>query len=486
MSTSFPPIIHMFSTGRVRRAIFVSAFLLCSTRVIAQAAQPEASLYRVFLRDGSTLLSYGEFARVSDRIVMSVPLGDTVTGPDLHLVSIPSDAVDWEKTDAYADSVRASRYAGTRGPDDFALLSSAVSMSLTDIALTKDPARKIAMAAEARQNVTRWIAEHYGYRADEVARMASLFDEVVIETRVAAGEKNVDLALIANLAAPPAAPLLPSPTLRESVEQALRAVALAPDATERMSLLRAIDRTLVDAGAPSPSGAAVGAAEAGVAWVTLRARVTGALAVEERASRGYDALTREALLAADRHARLANVTGVERVIRRALSEDDRLGQRRPQEMASLLAMLDGKLDAARRLRLARDSWAARTEEWSRYRRTIAEPLNLLRVSRDALDQIRRLAGPSRARLARLTADTARATTLLAAVVAPPEAADAHGSLKNAIQFAARAAASRQRAVMSGNMNIAWEASAAAAGALMLLDRASEALTILESPPKAPR
>src|SRR6186997_1056042 len=190
MSTSFPPIIHMFSTGRFRRAIFVGLLLTCPARAFAQPAAGDASLYRVFLRDGTTLLSYGEFARVSDRIVMSVPLGDTVAGPDLHLVSIPSDTVDWEKTDAYADSVRASRYAGTRGPDDFALLSGAVSSALTDIALTKDPARKIAMAGEARQNVTRWIAEHYGYRAEDVARMAGFFDDVVAETRAAAGMKN--------------------------------------------------------------------------------------------------------------------------------------------------------------------------------------------------------------------------------------------------------------------------------------------------------
>ena len=52
-------------------------------------------------------------------IVMSVPLGGTAAVPDLHLVSIPSDSVDWEKTDAYADSVRAARYAGTRGPGRF-------------------------------------------------------------------------------------------------------------------------------------------------------------------------------------------------------------------------------------------------------------------------------------------------------------------------------------------------------------------------------
>ena len=473
----------MFSTGRFRPVFCACVLLLCASLATAQPAPVEASLYRVFLRDGSTLLSYGEFARVSDRIVMSVPLGDSAAIPDLHLVSIPSETVDWEKTDAYAESVRAARYAGTRGPDDFAMLNNAVTIALSDIAQTNDPARKIAMAGEARQNVTRWIAEHYGYRAPEVARLASLFDEVVAEARAAAGEKNTDLSLIANLAVPPSAPLMPSPTRRESVEQALRAAALAPDATERTSLLRAIERVLTEAEA----SASLSAAGGDDSWsAPLRARVSAALAAEERATRGYDALTRETLRTAERHARLADVTGVERVIRRALGEDDRLGQRRPQEMASLLAMLDGKLDAARRLRFARDSWAARAEEWSRYRRAITEPLALLRVSRDSLDQIRRLAGPSRARLRRLATNTASATTLLAAVVAPPEAADAHGTLKTAIQFASRAAELRQRALMSGNMNIAWEASAAAAGALTLLDRASEELTILESPPKAPR
>lgn len=472
----------MFSTGRFRRALCV-CFLLASP----VSAQVDGTLYRVFLRDGSTLLSYGEFARVADRIVMSVPLGSSTAGPDLHLLSIPSDAVDWEKTDGYADAVRASRYAGTRGPDDFAMLSGAVSTALTDIALTKDPARKIAMAMEARQNVTRWVAEHYGYRAEEVARMAGLFDEVVAETRAAAGIKNFDLSLIANLAAPPSVPLLPAPTLRETIEQALRAAVLAPDATERTSLLRGIDRVLVDAAgsslalaSPKPLGGEGG-------WVaSLRARVTGALAVEERASRGYEALTRETLQTADRRARAADVTGVERAIRRALSEDDRLGQRRPQEMASLLAMLDGKLDAARRLRLARDSWAARADEWRRYNAAIAEPVAIMGLSRDALDQIRRLAGPSRASLGRLAARTARALTLTAAVVAPAESAGAHGLLKNAIQLASRAAASRQRAISSGDMQTAWEASAAAAGALMLFDRASEDLKALQTLPKAPR
>lgn len=465
----------MFSTERFRSVICASLLLFCAAGLSAQTAPPDASLYRVFLRDGSALLSYGEFARVSDRVVVSLPIGGTAAAPGLQLLSIPADAVDWEKTDAYAESVRATRYATTRGPDDFALLGGAVSRALTDIALTTDPDRKVAMAAEARQNVMRWAAEHYGYRASNVAQMASLFDDVVSETKSAAGIRNFDLSLVANMAEPPSVRLLPAPTRQESVEQALRAASLAPEATERTSLLHAIEHVLADTPA------------AGAAWtVTLRSRVTSALAVEERATRGYDALTRDTLRIADRQARLGDVTGVERVIRRALTEDDRLGQRRPQEMASLLAMLDGTLDAARRLRLARDNWASRADQVRRYRAALAEPLAIMRASRASLDQIRRLAGPSRARLARLVARTARASRLVAAMRAPAEESAAHGLLRNAIQLASRAAESRQRAVRSGNMQPAWEASSAAAGALMLLDRASEDLDALRRMPKAPR
>ncbi len=475
----------MFSTARFRRALSAAFLILGAFPSSAlcgdsdgrptQPAEPETSLYRVFLRDGSALLSYGEFARVADRIVISVPLGSTPAGPDLHLVSLPSDSVDWERTDAYADSVRATRYATTRGPDDFALLSGAVSNALTDVALTADPNRKIAMAAEARQNVTRWIAEHYGYRAEDVAQMASLFDAVVAETRAASGMPHFDLSLIANLAVPPSMPLLATPTERERVEQALRAAVLAPDASERTSLLRAIDRTLVEA------------AGLGAGWAApLRARVTGALAVDERAHREYSSLTRASLRTADRHARGAVVTGVERVFRRALGEDDRLGQRRPQEMASLLAMLDGMLDGARRLRLARDSWAARAEQWRHYGAALSEPLALMRRSRDELDEIRRLAGPSRARLGRLATAASRASGLVVAIVAPADGADAHVLLRNAIQLASRAAQSRQQAIATGNMQTAWEASAAASGALMLFDRAADDLKALQAPPKASR
>jgi hypothetical protein len=482
MSTSFPPFIHMFSTGRFRRALAVGTILLCGPCAFAQTAPGDVSLYRIFLNDGTTLLSYGEFARVADRVVVSLPLGtpppssepaSLVVGPALHLLSIPADTVDWEKTDAYADSVRATRYAATSGPNDFALLNEAVSRALNDITQTAEPARKVAMAAEARQNVMKWAAEHYGYRAERVAELASLFDSVIAETRAQGGAVNVDLGLVANMVAPPSVPLLPTPSFEDHIDEALRAATLSPDASERVSLLRAIESVLTDAGAGRAA-----------AMSPLYVRVRSALAVEERANRAYEALTRDLVQSADRYARGADVSGVERVIRRALSDGDRWGQRRPQEMAALLATLDTKLDAARRLRLARDNWAMRADALRAYRAGVQEPLSLLRLSRDSLDQIKRLAGPSHTRLQRLTSRMEAASRLLEALTVPAEGANVHGLLKSAVQFAARASASRLRAVATREMLPAQEASSAAAGALMVLERAIEELAALNAMPAA--
>src|SRR5262245_969515 len=164
MSTSFPPFIHMFSTGWFRLAFFAVLTLAAPAAAQSPTAPTDTVLFRIFLRDGSTFISYGEYARVADRVVLTLPIFGEAAAPELHVLSIPSDRVDWEKTDAYAEAVRATRYAATQGPDDFALLSEAVSRALTDIALTADRDRKASMAIEARQNVMKWVSEHYGYQ----------------------------------------------------------------------------------------------------------------------------------------------------------------------------------------------------------------------------------------------------------------------------------------------------------------------------------
>src|SRR5688572_9552205 len=77
------------------------------------SAAAEAVLYRVFLRDGSTIVSYGDYARVGDRVVLSVPIG-AGEQPQLQLVTITEASVDWQLTDRYAEVARANRYADTR------------------------------------------------------------------------------------------------------------------------------------------------------------------------------------------------------------------------------------------------------------------------------------------------------------------------------------------------------------------------------------
>ena len=92
--------------ARARRiaSIAIAALFAAS---IAPAAGSDAVLYRIFLRDGATLISYGEFARVAGRVVFSIPLGDVARTPHLELVSVPEASVDWDRTDRYAEAARA-------------------------------------------------------------------------------------------------------------------------------------------------------------------------------------------------------------------------------------------------------------------------------------------------------------------------------------------------------------------------------------------
>ena len=44
-------------------------------------------LYRLFLKDGSFIVSYGEYAKVGHEVVLSMPLGSDVATPTLQLIT---------------------------------------------------------------------------------------------------------------------------------------------------------------------------------------------------------------------------------------------------------------------------------------------------------------------------------------------------------------------------------------------------------------
>ena len=64
-----------------------SPLVLLVARCAPAAAADDVTLLRVFLTDGSALISYGEPARIGDRVVFSIPTAAT-PNPPLHLVDL--------------------------------------------------------------------------------------------------------------------------------------------------------------------------------------------------------------------------------------------------------------------------------------------------------------------------------------------------------------------------------------------------------------
>ena len=99
---------------------------------------------------------------------------------------------------------------------------------------------------------------------------------------------------------------------------------------------------------------------------------------------------------------------------------------------------------------------------------------LLGRARQSLEQIRQLAGPSARNTAPAPEERGIASRELALIKPAPEMDAVHGLLQNAFQMAVRAADTRMSADRRTNdMSLAWQASSAAAGALLLLDRARD-------------
>ncbi len=456
--------------GALRRRLLLVA-LLCAMAVPSAARASDVVLYRVFFLDGTVAVSYGEYARIAGDIVFSVPIGALDNGtPPLRLVSLPETLVDWPRTEAYAEAARAKQFADTRGEEEFSHLSDRVAGTLSEIAYTEAPLERLALAERARQMLATWPGEHYGYRAAEVAQLAAVLDDVVSELRVAAGQSRFDLSLVAVATPPPPVPMLPPPTLRESVEQAFALTRESQNAPQRAALLRSI----VDALA-GPAGKEAWAA-------VVRARATADLRVSDRIDRQYADLTTRTLAEAGKRLLRADVRGLQSLIRDVLRADDRLGRRRPQETAALLATMDMRLEAARRFRLATDQFALRARIVRAYEKKADSAFDAFGDAREPLERIQQLSGPSPRALSQLRKKALVASRELALIKPAPEVDAVHGLLASALEMAVRAANDRTAAIRGNDMTVAWRASSAAAGALLLFDRARDELRKLMVPP----
>jgi len=472
LSTRFPHSRFPGVSDRLGGALLAVAILAPAGVPAAGADGPPApaapsATYRLFLRDGSSVATVGEFARTGDRVVVTIGLGERLT-----MTTVPAAQVDWARTDRYTDAVRAAHYAATRGEADFAVMSAVVARTLSDVAVTPGRTAQLALAERARRQLAEWPREHYGYRADEVRQTLTLLDEVIAGLRAASGQTAFDVAFVANVLPPPAEPVLPPPTLQDSIEQALRLSLLADAGAERTAL--ASEARTAIAAAPAAS------------WVAdARARADRLIETERRVDLRYAALSRFAARALDRPSGGHDVGGLLRVRSRIVERDAALGRARPETVQGLLALVDARLDAARRLQLARDQWASRAPVLRRYRRDVAPWLDLLVAHRRTLDDIRALSGPPVDRLGAFNLALARLVPLLKTVDVPNEARAAHASMLGAIGLAETASRARARAIETQNLSVAWEASAAAAGALQMAERAARDVAALLRPPAEP-
>ncbi len=441
----------------------------------AALAQPDAvPLLRVFLTDGSSLTSYGEWVRLDDKVVFSLPLSAAAT-PDLQLVTLPAARVDWAKTERYATTARAVHYASTRAEDDYAQFSNQVAAVLTGVAKEPNPARRLALAESARAALADWPRQHHGYRAVDVQQMLSLLDEVVSDLRAAAGQDRFSLNLVATTPAPPAETLLPAPTTEQLAQELLAASTLAESPADRMTLLERVV-SLIDRAAgllPAPWAARV------------RTSALGSLSSERALDTAYGKLAAGTLDKAAARARAADVRGLEQLRADTLKADQKLGGKRPAELTAVLAVIDASADSARKLRLARDQWKLMAPAYRSYERSMRPALRALEDAEDPLEDIRAQAGPTPQQLKRAITRFLKARPAVVGTNPPPTLASAHALLQSAWNLADNALRLRLRAVETGDQARSTEASAAAAGALMLSQRARDDLAQAVKAPALP-
>lgn len=455
-----------------RYAVLFALAALIPSDVLGQAVASRV-MFRVFLSDGRVLSSYGEWARLDDRVIFSMPTQLSRDPVELHLVTIPSQRVDWPRTEQYAESVRAAAYAASRGDADFATFSTDVAKALNEVAQIQDPGVRLATAERARQKLAEWPASHYGYRVGEVRDALNVLDEVIAQLRLAAGITRFDLSLSANapLALPPPPPL-PPPTDAELVEQFVAAASIAETPSERISILQTVMR-LIDRAIGMMPGE----------WATrMRSVVGGDLDRERRTEKAYEELRTKSLAEAIRLATKGNASDLERLREKVKAEDRRLGGQRAGEMSALLATIDLQAAAAVELRAARKEWDRRTPAYRKYRRATNSEFKVFQDAAKALEQIKAMQGPASHMITPLAKRVAQANRKFLKTGPPSELAASHAVIASAWELADNAFRLRLKSVQDNNIDLAQRASSAAAGALMLYHRSrADQLTIMEPP-----
>lgn len=455
----------------MRRFLRIFGVTVCLAAAVQPAlADSEVTLFRLYMLDGSVLTSYGEFARVNDSVVFSMPVGGQPDQPRIQVTSVKAALVDWPRTDRYSASARYQRYAETRGEEDFRILSNEVALALNDIALSANRQQALALAESVRRTVADWPRTHYGYRQSDVREILSVLDQAISSLRVAAGATSFELSLVAMADAPELEPVAKMPNTRQQLDEIFYVASKARGA-EKVALLQSGLTLLSEAGSRLSDASA------------LRREAESQIRQELATDRKYASLSQKVVTQAKVHASRANISQIERLINRIPKEDAKLGGQRPEVVESMNTAVQSQLFAARRLRLQRDQWLLRQSAYREYQRSIGSSLLLLVKNQNSLEAIRDLEGPAPDRLLALRQQLSGGAARLERLRTPDYLQGTHELLVGAWRFAENATRARYDAIEKANAAAAWEASSAAAGALMMLARAQAEIRSLLEPPR---
>jgi hypothetical protein len=454
----------------MRFARILGVIVCLAGMVQSASAGSDVTLFRLYMLDGSVLTSYGEFARVNDSVVFSMPVGGKSEEPRIQVTSVKATLVDWPRTEKYSASARFQRYAETRGEEDFRILSNEVAVALNDIALSSNRQQALTLAEHVRRTVADWPRSHYGYRQSEVREILSVLDQAISSLRVAAGATSFELSLVAMADAPELEPLATMPNARQQLDDIFY-LARHSKGAERVTLLQSGLTLLSEAGAMISDAS------------TLRREAESQIREEMATDRKYASLSQKVITEAKTQAGRANISQIERLINKIPKEDAKLGGQRPEMVQAINTAVQSQLFAARRLRLQRDQWLLRQSAYREYQKSVGSSLLLLVKNQNSLEAIRALEGPPPDRLLALRQQLSGGAARLERLRTPDYLQSTHELLVGAWRFAENATRARYEAIEKANADAAWEASSAAAGALMMLGRAQAEIRSLLEPPR---
>ncbi|MCC7008629.1 MAG: hypothetical protein IT184_07415 [Acidobacteria bacterium] len=444
---------------RRRWLLGILAMLWASGGAAAQSPLSPTAFHRVFLTTGEALPTYGGAATVGDRLIFTLAIVHADGTFALQLMSLPVSRVDLGRTTRYARALRERAYAVTRGDAEYAAFVADVGQELSAMAALDDRALQVARALIVRQRLLAWPRDHFNYRASDVAQLVARLDAVLREQPSSDGPASIAFELTSDAGMA----VLPPPAASDSIDAAAVAADAADIGEERVAILRA--------------------ALAAASDESVRRRLALRLERELEAELRYAALVGDLRARAAAARRSGDAGAVETLRDELPARDAALGHRRPQIVERLAVELGLAADAARARRAALDRYRATIGALVEYERRIRPAFSGLSGLETLLARLRDVERVPYERTLAAERRVQRWRDLVDAVAPPADLAGVHATLASALRMAQEACVRRRLADVTARDAPAREAASAAAGALLLGDRARGDLVAALLPPR---